>query len=166
MDVLYMFAIPVRWGEDIAQADVVDLRRSVDPTSDFYEIILKLMERRQCSALWLTKPKTRPSFVEAQSFFDGRKKFCECVPAEFREEVESLMSHAGKKIDVAVIKPTTSYFKMMRDNKDSVICSFFVQAVQHLNKSSRILYALAGKDAKKGVGVFQNTALSRELPVM
>jgi len=161
MDVLYMFAIPVRWGEDvIPDEDLLDLRRAVTPTCEAYEAIVKLMERRGCSTLWLTKPKTRPTYVAAQEFLAGEKPFHSCVPPNFREEVERL-SNASRG-DVLVLKPDgAAYVKSMKKGEEGILYSFFVQSVQHLNKSSRVLFALAGRRSQRGLGVFQSSELKQ-----
>ena len=153
-----MFAIPVRWGEDvIPDEDLLDLRRAVTPTCEAYEAIVKLMERRRCSTLWLTKPKTRPAYVAAQEFLDDGKPFHLCVPPDFREEVERMANAA--RGDVLVLKPDAAYVKPMKKDKEGILYSFFVQSVQHLNKSSRVLFALAGRRSQRSLGLFQSSEL-------
>ncbi len=153
-----MFPIPVRWGDDvIPNEDLLDLRRTVTPTCGAYKAILEVMERRGCSTLWLTKPKTRPAYVAAQEFLCGEKPFHLCVPSDFREEVERMANAAQG--DVLVLKPETAYVKSMKTDKEGILYSFFVQSVQHLNKSSRVLFALAGRRPQHGLGVFQSSKL-------
>ncbi|GFR78645.1 hypothetical protein ElyMa_002267800 [Elysia marginata] len=160
MDVLYMFAIPIKWGEDVLlERDLLDLRLAVDPSSGVFKALVDLMNRRECCTLWLTKPKTRPTYVDSREFLENDKLFHECVPDEFRDEVEQL---SGKFSDVVVFKPGGyAYVKSLKHHPETVLYSFFVQSVQHLNKMSRILYALAGKRAPLGVGLFQSSELKQ-----
>ena len=151
-----MIAIPVEMEQDVLSSEVIDLRRKVDPKSKLFRALIEHMERRSCTALWLTKPKSRPKYYETRS---PETPFFEKIPRQYSDEMKALLSNFGGEVLVLEPNDHRAEFIGLKDSLDTVCASFFVQSVTHINRKSRVLYTMLGLP-EQGIGKFTNSELT------
>lgn len=133
---------------------LTDIYRKVVPGSDIHRVLCKFMLTRKLKYVGLSAPSARPT-----SFMNNQQpKFHDRFPQEYVRDVDTLLGQGGGVPKVLVINHHTKKARTVKVNDrktyDQVILSMFVQSVQQLNRTSRLLYRMVNLPPKFGIGTF------------
>jgi hypothetical protein len=137
-----------------SDAGLSDIYRRAVPGSDIHRVLCKFMLTRGLKYVGLTAPSARPS-----SYVDKAvPNFHEHFPEDYSRDLDTLLGHGGSVPTVLIInqrsKEATAVKVTDRDTYNRVLLSMFVQSVQQLNRTSRMLFRMVGLPPKFGMGTF------------
>lgn len=129
---------------------LTDLYQEITPASCLHNVICTYMKTHRLTYIALSVPSSRPAFFNA-----AKAKFCDKFPKEYVNELDSLFSQSAK---VLIINRKKRDAKIVEVNSEKTyneaLLSIFVQSVQQINPTSRLLYAMVGLKPRFGLGKF------------
>lgn len=137
-----------------SDAGLSDIYRTAVQGSDMHSVLCEFMLTRGLKYVGLSAPSARPkSFLKKP-----QPRFHERFPKEYVRDVDTLLGQGGTVPKVLVInyRPKKAWAVKVTDEQtyNQVILSMFVQSVQQLNRTSRLLYSMVDLAPMYGMGTF------------
>ena len=159
----YTVPIPIPEKYYESKGSLTDLLCKIDPDTEFYKELLEFIIKYSTGQILLTTPKTRPSYYNNNKSLSLLEK----IPPDYLKELEGLLS-VSNTVFILNPKERTTKSVCLKPNSptvqtklESIIMSFFVQSIQHINRNSRVLYAMADIPAEHGIGTFEGSPLNQ-----
>lgn len=132
---------------------MTDINRKIRRGSALYKALRNYMVSNDVTCVGLSVPSTHPStYVKGVA-----EKFWMRFPEAYVDEVDSLLAQGRSRcaLNINVKLGTADVIRVKSENVyNSVLLSLFVQSVQQLNPTSRVLYSMVNVKPMHGVGVF------------
>lgn len=133
---------------------LTDIYRKAVTGSDIHRVLCGYMQKRGIKYVGLSTPKVRPTSFIVQKM----PRFYNRFPEEYVREVDTLLGQGGNVPEALVINHETNKARTVKVSSlkmyNSVLLSLFVQSVQQVNQTSRILYRMVGLVPEHGLGKF------------
>lgn len=131
-----------------------DVYRKAVPGSDVYRVLRDFMLTRGLTYAGLSAPSERPT-----SYVDKTlPRFQDRFPEGYVRDLDTLLGQGGLVPEVLILnlRPTKATTVKVTEEAtyNRVLLSMFVQSVQQLNRTSRILYKMVKLPPRFGVGTF------------
>lgn len=133
---------------------LTDIYRKITPGSELHNVLCKYMLTNRVNYVALMVPSSRPtSFINRHM-----SRFSDRFPKEYVDDLDVLLAQGRSCPRVLVINHKNQEARMIEITSEetyySVLFSMFVQSVQQINPTSRMLYLMIGMQPKFGLGKF------------
>lgn len=152
----YSMLIPLP--EDGNEGGMTDISRRLIKESALHKTLSSYMASKGLRYVQLTHPRSRPSTYDTKRGIPFLQRF----PAEYVEEFEGMLAQSGDVIVINPVKHTAEVVHVLSDTVyNSALLSLFVQSIQQVNPTSRMLYSMVGRPPAHGVGRFVSSETSQ-----
>ena len=131
---------------------LTDISRRIIPGSSLHKALCKYMTSTGSRYVGLSVPSTYP-----RNYSREKGKFWKKFPTDYVDEVESLLAQGSPRyvLNINRIKDTAQLVQVeSEETYNRVLLSLFVQSVQQINPTSRLLYSMVNVKPLHGLGVF------------
>ena len=133
---------------------LTDLYRRVTPGSDLHNTICEYMLNHGLKYVALSVPTTRPTFYKTGNIHNFGDRF----PKDYVDDLDSLLAQGNQVLSINRKKKEAKRIQVLSQEKyNQVLLSIFVQSVQQINPTSRILYRMNGLKPRFGLGKFASS---------
>ena len=133
---------------------LTDIYRKVAPGTHLHSVLCEYMLTRGLEFVALTVPTVRPSEFVVKNLSRFSQKF----PQEYTDNLDALLAQGGDDPRVLVINCQSKSAQLVKVDSlqkyNETLLSLFVQSLQQINKTSRVLYRMVGQVPKHGLGKF------------
>lgn len=148
-DTYYSVVIPLPYKQN--SDDLTDLYRQIVRGSDLHNALCEYMLTHKLTYVALSVPTSRPTFFNTGI----TPRFCDKFPKEYVDDLDTLLAQSNRVLTInRGMKKAKMVEVYSEKTYNEALLSMFIQSVQQINPTSRLLYSMVGLEPKFGLGKF------------